>query len=1042
MLRVFLFGAPRIELNGQPVSLRRSKALALLSYLATTGQPQNREALLGLLWPEFDDASARNNLRRELSLLKTLLGEEVLIADRRQVAWDGQATWVDVAAFHEQIARFRAHAHPEGELCANCAAALAAAAELYSADFTAGYNLPDSPAFDEWQHYVREELRQQLAGLLARLMRWHQAAGMDELALECGRRWVALDPLHEPAQRAVMQLYAGAGQYAAALRQYEACARLVAAEFDASPEPETVALAEFIRQHRAMPPAKGNAGEAQRPGIAPTETPVLGRERDLPAQATPFLGREQELAGLSRYLAAPHTRLITLVGPGGIGKTRLAIELARRHAGSFADGVAFVALQPVAAPAQLLAAIAEATGCHLSGSGPPRVQLLGHLRERELLLLLDNFEHLLAGAELLSDLLGEAPGLRLLVTSRELLNLQEEWSYPLGGLPVPPEGASTVASEQYDGVRLFADRARRARPDFSLAAEHAAVARICRQVEGIPLAIELAAAWAATLDCQHIAAEIARSLGFLVARRRNLPERHRSMRAVFDSSWDLLPEDQQVAFRRLAVFPGGFSAAAAAQVAETELATLAVLSDKSLLRAERGGRYQIHALLRQYAEERLSELPAERDAIRDRHRAYYLGLLARQAEPMRNGRDPVATAEIAAEIENVRLAWRRSCAAPDLAGIAGGLGALAGYFLYRGPYEDGVALCADAIRSLRSAAPSPLRDFALAETLQEQAWLKINLGHLAEARAGIEEARQLYRRPDALPPCPGRAGDPVAGLAFLDFLEGKHAEAGRLAEEYLQSCLARSSAAELPFAYFLVARIALAQGLYGPARHAAEQAHAAARAAGDRWLEAYILIDLGQLMLAQGFYDKARRYFRTSYAIREEFDDPEGKALALFYEAKTLLSQGNADAAIDHYLRSLAIYRSRGDRMGLAAALHGLGTARCALDDLAGAAEAYRDALALAHAIHHRSLALAILASASEVLIQRGSADVARELLTLAVCHVAADRETSEHAQQLLVRHERLLTAGREQPLLGTMSVELDNVVARILVELAEPVPA
>src|SRR5262245_41159118 len=201
MLRIILFGAPRVELNGQVVPLRRTRALALLAYLATTRQPQDREALLALLWPEFDEVSARNNLRRELSLLKTVLDEDVLLADRVQVAWNDQPTaWVDVAIFQEQVALGKHHHHATGELCDGCAAELRAAAQLYTDDFLAGFGLPDSPAFDEWQFFQREGLRQQLAHVLQALVGWYRDIKEYSTAIPYARRWLALDPLHELAQ--------------------------------------------------------------------------------------------------------------------------------------------------------------------------------------------------------------------------------------------------------------------------------------------------------------------------------------------------------------------------------------------------------------------------------------------------------------------------------------------------------------------------------------------------------------------------------------------------------------------------------------------------------------------------------------------------------------------------------------------------------------------------------------------------------------------------------------------------------------------------
>lgn len=1046
MLRLYLFGTPRLQRDGQDVTPGRSKALALLAYLAVTGQAHERELLATLLWPELDAEAARNGLRRELSMLRGVLGGDALRADRHHVLLNPEvALWLDVAHFGARVDPVAAHGHHDGDLCLGCADALREAIGLYTDDFLVGLPLPGCATFDEWQFFQREALRDQLAQALQWLGRWHARRGEHEPAIALARRWLQLDPLHEPAHRTLMERYAAAGRQSAALRQYQECLRLLDAELGVQPEAETTALAEMIQARRFTPqpataPPLSPGAEAR--AVAPE---LLPAHQGPPSPATPLVGREQELDNLRRYLELPDARLITLAGPGGIGKTRLAVELAAQLKTAYRDGVAFVNLQPVAAPEQLVAAIAEAVGCKLSGAEAPRIQLLGHFRDWKLLLLLDNFEHLLAGATLLSELLAAAPGVRLLVTSREVLNLQEEWSYPLLGLAYPPEGATAVALEQYAAVRLFAERALRARPTFALADEPEAVARICRLAEGMPLAIELAAAWRGALPCAAIADEIARNLAFLVARDRNRLERHHSIRAVFDHSWARLPEEAQLLLMRLTVFRGGFTHGAAAAVAGATPASLATLVDASLVRLELTGRYQIHELLRQYAEEQLHAVPGEADRARQAHSSYFLTFLTERSEGMLNGRDPRTTAEIGVERDNVRAAWQHGSARADIAGLAGALGALASYYLYRGPYDEGVALCAEAVRGLRGAPPSQARDHALAEVLHEQAWLLFNTGLLGEARLALDETIALMGGLDALPAHDSRASDPLAGKAFLALLEGDYKAAGRFATLYLQRSQARGAAVHYPFAWFLLARVALGQGLYERASHAAEQALVAVRAEGDRWFEAYILDDLGQIARALGRHAVAREHFRASYAIRELFDDPEGRALALYHEGLTALLEGDAREAEHLFERSLAIYRRRGDRNGLATTLHGLGRVRLAQATPSDAAQLYREAIGLARETRNASLLAALLVSAGELLLASGQHHLALALLLLVVRHPAAERETSERAQQLLLAHERTMSADDEAVPAGRPVTELDDAVVdhvlAVLATLGQPRP-
>jgi predicted ATPase len=385
----------------------------------------------------------------------------------------------------------------------------------------------------------------------------------------------------------------------------------------------------------------------------------LAKAHHLPAEPTSFVGREKELAELLRLLTNPNCRLLTLVGPGGIGKTRLAIQAARAFQQETAQAVYFVPLQSVSSGEGLISAVVDALKFPLSGQAAPQLQLLHYLRDKTLLLILDNFEQFLGagGALFLPDLLEAAPSVKLLVTSREVLNLQEEWLYPVQALPYPGDVDQTDDITDYSAIQLFVERAQRVRRDFSLVEEQTSVSRICRLVEGMPLAIELAASWTKTMPCALIAAEIERSLNFLTSKLRNLPEQHRSMRAVFDHSWALLSPEEQRVFKRLSIFRGGFRREAAEQVAGASLLNLSALVDKSLLRWDPDGRYQIHELLRQYAEEHLHDALEELADIHYLHCAYYANFLESRWAGILAGKQREVRAEITADLDNIRAAW-------------------------------------------------------------------------------------------------------------------------------------------------------------------------------------------------------------------------------------------------------------------------------------------------------------------------------------------------------------------------------------------------
>lgn len=374
----------------------------------------------------------------------------------------------------------------------------------------------------------------------------------------------------------------------------------------------------------------------------------------LPPQHTSFIGRDTEIAEIHSLLADPACRLLTLAGLGGVGKTRLAIEAARGLQPSFADGLCFVLLQPLQSPDQIIQTILNSL--NLTDVETPQSDLLAYLGDKHLLLVLDNYEHVLDGAPLLADILNAAPDVKLLITSRQSLRLQEEWLREVHGLTYP-EGSQTLATENFSAVQLFIERARRLRGDvdFTVQVEH--IVRICQLVEGMPLALELAAGWVKTLSCAAIVREIEHNLDILASNTRNSPDRHRSMRAVFDQSWRLLGDDERQVMSGFAVFRGGCTHEAAARVAGATLSLLAGLVEKSLLRHDPAtGRYDIHELLRQYTAEILDQTPEIRESVLDRHCDYYTGFL----HQLKSTIHLMNQSEVVRDIDNLRVAWKRA----------------------------------------------------------------------------------------------------------------------------------------------------------------------------------------------------------------------------------------------------------------------------------------------------------------------------------------------------------------------------------------------
>ncbi len=612
---------------------------------------------------------------------------------------------VDVARFHAVLAQVAAHSHPPHRLCDACLAHLTEAAGFYTVDFLAGFTLEDAAGFDDWQTFQSENLRLELAGVLEKLARGLAGRQEWEAAISHARRWLALDPLHEPAHRLLMQLHAWAGERAAAVRQYQECVKVLQAELGIEPEPETAALYEAIRSGAAGLPS------------APLRLGSPAPAHNLPPDPTPFVGRERELAQIAARLADPACRLLTVIGPGGMGKTRLAIQAARRQTDVFAHGVWFVDLAPVAVTDFLAAAVVRALPITPSAVDA-QVQLTSFLRDKHLLLVLDNFEHLIeGGADLLPKLLAGAPKVKLLVTSRVRLGLREEWLAPLEGLETPGsldhEGAKEPHSgadevhearrarsdghepsrssrfvdfaplrdfalqpatlEHHSATALFLACARRLRPDLQPTADDAhQIGHICRLLEGMPLAIELAAAHIGVLPLSEVARELERGLSLLATKTRDVPERQRSMTATFDYSWALLPPHERSILRQASVFRGGFTREAAEGITGATLVDLGSLVEASWINLRATGRYELHELIQQYCSEKLATEHAgatgeTADQVRDRHAAYYRArLLARQGEFWRR---PDAFAEVEADYPNLLVAWHRFVACDDLEAV-------------------------------------------------------------------------------------------------------------------------------------------------------------------------------------------------------------------------------------------------------------------------------------------------------------------------------------------------------------------------------------
>jgi predicted ATPase len=609
----------------------------------------------------------------------------------------------------------------------------------------------------------------------------------------------------------------------------------------------------------------------------PTPT-VETLKSNLPAQPTPFVGRKAELAELDRLLSDPDVRLVTVLGAGGMGKTRLALEAAQAHVGGFEHGVYLVSLAPLRSAENLVPAVADAIGLAFYPGAEPRQHLLGFLRCKRMLLVLDNFEHLLDGVDIAAEILKTARDVKLLATSRARLNVQGEHRFHITGMdfPEPMMEASTEMPKdalEYSAVKLFVQATKRAQPGFKLRADDLGyVARICRLVGGMPLGILLAAAWVEMLTPKEIAAEIAQSLDFLETDLSDVPERQRSMRAVFDHSWNLLAARQRDVMQALSVFRGGFTRQAAQRVTGVTLRELMSLVNKSLLHRSLSGRYEIHELLRQYAAEKLSQSPDAEREVHDRHTAYYATALQVWAADLRGPRQMAALGETDADIDNVRAAWDWAVKREQVERLDRAIDGLCRFYLWRGRYREGLTACQRTARKLDAPVSTNGRR-VLAKALAWQGCFAGNLGDVAHAN-------QLRRR----------------GLDIL----GSLAASGHDTRAERAAVLLDQMWGEM-------------HSDLGQAKQLGEQSLALYQGTGDRLGMAVALGDLGWVAVHLRDWDEAKKLFQESVTILREYNNPRETAKSLQGLGFAVLALGQLEEAERLALENIAICREMGD---------------------------------------------------------------------------------------------------------------------------------
>jgi len=915
-----LLGGFEVRLGGEPVTTFRSdKERALLAYLAIESQrPQRREELAGLLWGDLPEEAALNNLRKALFHLRQVLDDSeaatpCLTVTSKTIQFNPASDQsLDVAEFAKVTADAQGHRHRRAETCLPCRAWYERAANLYKGDLLQGFNLPDAIAFDEWLLVKREQLRQQGLNALQHLSETYMRRGGFGLAQHYARQQVLLEPWREIAHRQLMTVLARSGQRAAALAQYEACRKALQTELGVEPEAATVALYEKIK--------RGEAWEA-----GPTLT------LNLPAQTTPFFARTADLDRLRGWLQNPDCRLLTLTGPGGVGKTRLALETVSDLGYEFADGVHFVPLAALRDPNLVADAIAQALGLKEQGSQPALENLKAYLRGKEILILLDNFEHLLDGAAMLAELLAHCPHLSLLVTSREPLRLRGEQLYPVLPLELPPLAESEAPSAPEDllkfgAVGLFVQRSQAVQPDFALTGEDArAVVAVCRRLDGLPLAIELAAARVGSLSLAEMVVQLGRTasstLQLLTEGARDMPVRQQTMRAAIGWSYELLEPEEQTLFRRLGVFLGGSGLAAIEALWAGQASplgpTLESLVDKNLIQktgVEAEARYSLLETIREFAWDALTR--AEELAEQRRSHALYFVRVAEQSDSELTGPNQNDwLSRLDYDHDNVRaaLSWALDNSETELAlRLSGNIWR---YWDMRGHMTEGRRWLERALSGTGEVKPA-----VRAKASNGAGMLIWYQGEYDLAGARMTEALEIWRALD------DKFGMAVAlnNLGMVAWSKGDYESALQQYDECLKMDIANDDKMGQAYSYGNLGLVYHHQGRFAEARASFEQSLAIFRELNNDRHAAFAMHNLGMVVYHQNDYAGARTLFEDSLRLKEELGDKWGIATTLVYLGNVTRAEGKLTHTRDLLIRSLHLRQELGDKYGLADTLDGL----------------------------------------------------------------------------------------------------------------------
>ncbi len=890
--------------------MNSSRLQALLAYLVLHRHaPQPRRHLAFLLWPDSTEAQARTNLRNLLHTLRQALpdADRFLSADTHTLQWLSETPFtLDIADFETRVTQ------------ASTSTALREAVDLYQGEL-----LPN--CYDDWIQPERERLKERFVEGLERLVVLLEQQHDYRAAIRYAEHLLRQDPLREETYRLLMRLYAQSGDRLGVVRVYQTCSNVLKRELDAEVSPTTRAAYEQLVQMEISPTPS-------------TEVPLKPRSNNLPIPLTSFIGQEKQIADLRQLLllrstSRPRTRLLTLTGAGGCGKTRLAIEVASSLVGTFKDGVWFVELASLSDPMLVPQAVATVLGVREQQGWRLVETLAGYLEKKEILLILDNCEHLLdACARLAERVLQACSRLQILATSRERLNIPGEtvWLVPPLSLPDAQMPESFDELQRSESVRLLVERATSVFPTFQLNRQNAeSIFRICQRLDGMPLAIELAAARVSALSIEQISAHLDDRFRLLTGGSRTALPRHQTLWDLLDWSYELLPEPERVLLRRLVAFSGGWTLEAAEAVCTGEglesghvLNLLTHLVDTSLITydpSETVTRYHMYESIREYGWERLHEA-GETQLTGQRHRDYFLRFIERCEPELRGPRQLPVLDQLEQELDNLRAALKWSMqnnGAQSTAGLRLAV-AMTWFWLMKGYIYEGHTWLERALqnRMNEDSAPSPPLAKALCDLGMLALWQSDYRTAYAWLERGIsmwqslgDERNLAYARPH---------------WAYLLWSQGDRALARALWEADAAVLRKRNDQWGLGWLVAWQARAAREANDFEAARHLYAESARLLQEVGDEWAYAIIISHLGAIELAQGNYASARTMFEVRLAIGQKLKSNTHINISHAYLGEAAKLEGDAERAALHFKEYLRLSHELGYNFDTSFALAGI----------------------------------------------------------------------------------------------------------------------